>query len=152
MSNYNFCYFLYFCGTIKLLSAWDNNRPAERAERAERLRRVGWRFPSFPLFLWDNKTNPTSRHVLSPAEIAEIAERPRASEQRFPLFLLFLRRAKRQNRWLRDNKTNPTSRHVLSPTEIAEKAERASHRAGRVREFPLFHFQKFLTLKLSYFK
>ncbi|MDY6297793.1 MAG: hypothetical protein SPL50_05855 [Alloprevotella sp.] len=42
---------------------------------AERLRRVGWRFPSFPLFLWDNKTNPTSRHVLSPAEIAEIAER-----------------------------------------------------------------------------
>ena len=79
---------------------------------------MGWRFPSFPLFLWDNKTNPTSRHVLSPAEIAEIAERPRASEQRFPLFL-------------RDNKTNPTSWHVLSPAEIAEMAERASHRAGK---------------------
>ena len=82
---------------------------------------MGWRFPSFPLFLWDNKTNPTSRHVLSPAEIAEIAERPRASEQRFPLFLLFLR----------DNKTNPTSWHVLSPAERAEIAERASHRAGK---------------------
>ena len=74
---------------------------------------MGWRFPSFPLFLWDNKTNPTSRHVLSPAEIAEIAERPRASEQRFPLFL-----------W--DNKTNPTSWHVLSPAERAEMAEMAS--------------------------
>ncbi|MDY6297382.1 MAG: hypothetical protein SPL50_03715, partial [Alloprevotella sp.] len=45
----------------------------------------------FPLFLWDNKTNPTSWHVLSPAEIAEIAERLRVSEQRFPLFPLFLR-------------------------------------------------------------
>jgi len=32
-------------------------------------------FPLFPLFHWDNKTNPTSWHVLSPAEIAEIAER-----------------------------------------------------------------------------
>ena len=44
----------------------------------------------FPLFLWDNKTNPTSWHVLSPAERAEMAEMASPSEDNKISFISFI--------------------------------------------------------------